>query len=172
MREFLRFDFLETRRTLHRRAYQHRTTRKFKICMLEVLVLLQRAVRIPSKDGRKLTLTRAALETDKLAFLFLKDSYVSTKLLEGSVEADHHPLKQAYMAYRTGIVDRKCYAMVCEHVLDHTEVGNFKKMLKDGENFDQKYVLAFQQNLQNPTCFVQTLENFLLEVLKFEFCCI
>ena len=65
--------------------------------MLEVLTTLQEGIRIPTLDGRKVTLTTAALETDRQAFKFLNDSYIETKLLEGScmeVERKNQNLKR------------------------------------------------------------------------------
>lgn len=83
-RDMLREDVLELRKSLHRRAYQHKTVRKLELHMIKVLHLMDEhcyeSYRIRGKDGRRLRMSEAALEMDVEAYLQITDACIEGRL--------------------------------------------------------------------------------------------
>merc|ERR1712048_165969 len=73
-RDLLREDMLELRRSLHRKAYQHKTTQKLEQHMVDILELMERAgLKVIGSDGRPRSLVQAAVDFDAAAYVQLTD---------------------------------------------------------------------------------------------------
>merc|ERR1711904_459699 len=85
VKETLREDVLELRKSLHRRTYQHKTTKKLELHMMKVLRLMDEhcdeAYRIRGKGGRRMRMCEAALKMDVEAYVQITDATIEGRLM-------------------------------------------------------------------------------------------
>jgi hypothetical protein len=79
LRDWLR-EMLELRKALHGKAYQHKTVVQLERHMVNVLLRLEGALRVPDGQGSALSLSEAALALDPVAYGMLTDSFVEAAL--------------------------------------------------------------------------------------------
>lgn len=79
LRDWLR-EMLELRKALHAKAYQHKTVVKLEMHMVDILLRLEGALRVPDGQGGTLSLSEAALALDPVAYGMLTDSFVEAAL--------------------------------------------------------------------------------------------
>ena len=78
----IRENLCELRKTLHRTAYQHKTVKKLEAHMVDILKLCDKTIRVTGRDGKKMSISQAALEVDTVAYCKLTDMFFETRLLE------------------------------------------------------------------------------------------
>lgn len=72
----IRENVLELRKSLHRTAYQHKTTKKFEMHMIKILKLLDPHLEIIGAGGSKMRMSDAADVLDIEAFMQLTDAFI------------------------------------------------------------------------------------------------
>lgn len=77
----IRENVLELRRSLHRTAYQHKTTKKFEMHMVKILKLLDPHLELIGTGGKKMKMSDAADQLDVQAFMQLTDSFIVSMLM-------------------------------------------------------------------------------------------
>eukprot|EP00930_Biecheleria_cincta_P099193 TRINITY_DN90835_c0_g1_i1.p1 TRINITY_DN90835_c0_g1~~TRINITY_DN90835_c0_g1_i1.p1 ORF type:complete len:614 (+),score=99.01 TRINITY_DN90835_c0_g1_i1:28-1869(+) len=112
-KDFLREDMLELRRSLHRKAYQHKTTQKLEQHMIDVLELLEASgLTVTSADGRALAPSAAAVDFDASAYVQLTDSFVESRLFE--LQPPGSSFRGAYEEYERRIIKRHMFRLVAD----------------------------------------------------------
>lgn len=95
-KDSLRENMFELRKMLHRTAFQHKTSKKLEFHMIDILEMMEKTVRITDSKGNRISMSQAALEVDRVAYLKLTDTFIEAKLLEGecdelaSASAEYH----------------------------------------------------------------------------------
>ena len=78
----IRENLCELRKTLHRTAYQHKTVKKFEAHMVDILKLCDKTIRVSGRNGKKMSISEAALSGDTVAYSKLTDMFIESRLLE------------------------------------------------------------------------------------------
>ena len=103
LKDDIRENLCELRKTLHRTAYQHKTVKKLESHMVDILKLMDKTVRVTGKSGKKMSISEAALSCDTVAYAKLTDMFVETRLLENEIPELH----EACEAYTKHFLERK-----------------------------------------------------------------
>ena len=105
---------LPKREENHREIYQHKTAKKLKLAMVDVMLELDKSPEafIRNKDGKKVPLSDIALTADPVGYLSLTQSWVEAKMYESAHESA--PLHHIWKMYKEGIIERKGF----KHVTD------------------------------------------------------
>lgn len=112
-KEFLREDMFELRRSLHRKAYQHKTTRKLEQHMVDVLELLENSgLTVRTAQGELLPLSSVAAEFDASAYVQLTDNFVESRLFE--LQGPDSPVQSAYEEYDRRIIQRNMFRTLAD----------------------------------------------------------
>lgn len=112
-KDFLREDMLELRRSLHRKAYQHKTTQKLEQHMIDVLELMESAgLTVRTEEGEHLPLSAAAAEFNASAYVQLTDSFVESRLFE--LQGPGSPFKATYEEYERRIIRREMFRLLAD----------------------------------------------------------
>jgi len=112
-KDFLREDMLELRRSLHRKAYQHKTTQKLEQHMVDILELMENSgLRVRTDDGKELCLSEAAAEFNSSAYVQLTDGFVESRLFEW--QGPGSTLKAAYEEYERRIIKRQMFRLLAD----------------------------------------------------------
>eukprot|EP00439_Symbiodinium_sp_Y106_P049214 s186_g6.t1 len=85
LKDDIRENLCELRKTLHRTAYQHKTVKKLESHMVDILKLMDQTIRVTGKSGKKMSISEAALSCDTVAYAKLTDMFVETRLLENEI---------------------------------------------------------------------------------------
>jgi HD superfamily phosphohydrolase len=112
-KDFLREDMLELRRSLHRKAYQHKTTQKLEQHMIDILELMEKSgLTVRTAEGQDLALSAAAAEFNASAYVQLTDSFVESRLY--SLQGPESPLQIAYEEYERRIIRRHMFRLLAD----------------------------------------------------------
>lgn len=84
----IRENVLELRKSFHRTAYQHKTTKKFEMHMVKILKLLDPHLELIGTKGRKMRMSDAADMLDVEAFMQLTDAFIVSILMGRHVPPD------------------------------------------------------------------------------------
>lgn len=103
LKDDIRENLCELRKTLHRTAYQHKTVKKLESHMVDILKLMDKTIRVTGKSGKKMSISEAALSCDTVAYAKLTDVFVETRLLENEIPELH----EACEAYTKHFLERK-----------------------------------------------------------------
>ncbi|CAE7617093.1 samhd1 [Symbiodinium natans] len=98
----IRENLCELRKTLHRTAYQHKTVKKFEAHMVDILKLCDKTIRVSGRNGKKMSISEAALSGDTVAYSKLTDMFIESRLLEN----EDPELQEACAAYDKHFLQR------------------------------------------------------------------
>lgn len=112
-RDLLREDMLELRRSLHRKAYQHKTTQKIEQHMVDILELMENSgMFVVGKGGKHYSLSEAAIDFDATAYVQLTDGFVESRLYEH--QGPDSPLHVAYEEYERRVIRRHLFRLLAD----------------------------------------------------------
>jgi len=111
--DLLREDMLELRRSLHKKAYQHKTTQKLEQHMIDILLHMEHAgLTVRGAGGKALSLSEAAVNLDTDAYVQLTDNFIEARLFEYQVPES--PLRAAYDEYDRRIIRRHMFRLLAD----------------------------------------------------------
>lgn len=129
-KETLRESMLELRKMLHRCAYQHKTVKKVELHMIDILKMMNEHVRVTGKDGKKMSMSQAAIDLDPIAYPKLTDTFVEARLFDGEDPA----LDNAHNEFQQRINQRNLMRLVADWDLPRLgEDGGSLKQLPEPE---------------------------------------
>lgn len=112
-KDLLKEDMFELRRSLHKKAYGHKSTVKLDEHMVDILVLLEQGgLTVRGRGGVQLALSDAAVNLDPDAYVQLIDSFVESRLFE--VQMPGSPLRPAYEEYQRRIINRNFVRLIAD----------------------------------------------------------
>jgi len=115
-KDAIRENMFELRKSLHRSAYQHKTAKKLEMHMIDVLKMMDPHVQITGAEGRKYTMSQAAVDFDPVAYQKLTDAFVETKLFEDEEPALH----EAVLEYNRRMISRQMMTLIADWDVDST----------------------------------------------------
>lgn len=107
-KDTLRENIMELRRHLHQTAYQHKTVKKFELHMIDILKVMDGAIRVMGRDRVMMRMSEAAVRGDPVAYAKLTDTFVTARLMD----EDDPAMAAAVEMYEQAIVQRKIMRLV------------------------------------------------------------
>lgn len=106
-------DMINLRKTLHLEAYQNKTVKKLECHMIDILKQMDNIIRITDKNGKKIKMSEAAVNLDPVAYPFITDTFIESKLLNNE-----------YKSYEKYFIKRKLMRMIASWDVNNLNNNN------------------------------------------------